>query len=156
MERESATKTKQIRFYAAYGAALAGLLYILKWLELRLVIMQHSFEVYAASIALIFTLLGIWIASKILSPKTIVIEKEVATAKDFIFNESEFSRLGITRRELEVLELMAKGMSNIEIASSLFVSESTVKSHAAKLFEKLDVKRRTQAVDKAKQISLLP
>lgn len=149
------TNKSRFKFYLLYGAALAGFLYFLKWLELRLLMMKHSFEVYAAIIALLFTLLGIWLASKIIKPKTIVVEKQIMTA-EFVFNESEFIQLGISRRELEVLQLMAHGCSNNEIAEKLFVSESTVKSHAARLFEKLDVKRRTQAIDKAKKLSLIP
>ena len=141
------------RIYILYGTTLAILLFILKWLEFRLLIMKHSFEVYAGAIALIFTLLGIWVAGKLTNPKIIIIEKKTF---EFLFNEAEFSRLGISKREMEVLELMAKGFSNNEIAGKLFLSESTIKSHAARLFEKLDVKRRTQAVDKAKQLRLIP
>jgi len=72
-----------------------------------------------------------------------------------VFNEPEFLRLGISKRELEVLELMSAGLSNSEIANKLFVSENTVKTHVTRIFDKLDVRRRTQAVDKAKKLSLV-
>jgi NarL family two-component system response regulator LiaR len=139
-----------------YGLAMAGLLFVLKWLELRLVIIRNAYEIYIGLIAVIFTALGIWLAMKLTKPKTetIIIEKE--KPKDFILNESECARLNISKRELEVLELMASGFSNNEIADKLFLSTNTIKTHAANLFEKLDVRRRTQAVEKAKQLGLIP
>ena len=141
----------------AYGAALALLLFLLNWLELRFVLVDHSFEIYIGAIALIFTALGIWLAAKLMRPKTIVLEKEVRVpVKEFILNEKELTRLGISRRELEVLELMAQGLSNQEIADKLFVSLNTIKTHSSSLFEKLEVKRRTQATEKAKRIGLIP
>lgn len=144
--------TKQLLLY---GIGFAMMLYLLKWLELRFLIMTHSFEIYAGAIALIFTIVGLWLAGKVTAPKTIIVETKIP-ANDFSFDESECRRLNITKRELEVLSLMSQGHSNSEIARQLFVSESTVKSHAARIFEKLDVKRRTQAIDKAKKLSLIP
>lgn len=142
-------------------ACLLGLsLFALRWLELRLLIMRHAFEVYAGIIAVIFTLLGIWLALKLARPKveTRIVEKEVylKPSKDFSQNEAEIERLSISRRELEVLRLMAEGLSNDEIAERLFVSLNTVKTHGSRLFEKLDVKRRTQAVEKAKRLEIIP
>lgn len=145
-----------------YGASLALLLFLLKWLELKFVIYDHAFEIYAAAIAVIFTGLGIWLALKLSKPKvkveTVVVEKEVfiTSPGEFVFNEKEMANLGLSKRELEVLQLMAEGLSNDEIASRLFVSLNTIKTHTSKLFEKLDVKRRTQAVEKAKRLSLIP
>lgn len=143
-----------------YGILLAFLLFMLKWLELRLLIISHSFEVYAGIIAVTFTALGIWLALKLARPKiqTTVIEKEVFVNTDapFTLNENALSRLNMSRRELEVLQLMATGLSNQEIADRLFVSLNTVKTHSARLFEKMEVKRRTQAVEKAKRLSLIP
>ena len=143
-----------------YGVSLAVLLFLLKWLELRFIIFDHAFEAYIGAIAIIFTSLGIWLALKLTKPKVekVFIEKEVyiSHAPGFILNESELSRLGISKRELEVLQLMAEGFSNQEIAGRLFISLSTVKTHAARLFEKLDVKRRTQAIEKAKKLRLIP
>jgi NarL family two-component system response regulator LiaR len=147
-------KNKQILIY---GGSLALLLLLLRWLELRFVIIDHAFEIYIGAIALIFTVLGIWLALKLMKPKTVVVEKQVYIANtDFTLNETELERLGISRRELEVLELMSLGLSNQEIAEKLFVSLNTVKTHTSKLFEKLDVKRRTQATEKAKRLGLVP
>ena len=141
-----------------YGISLAFLLFLLKWLELRFIIFDHSFEIYIGSIAVIFTALGIWLALKLSKPKTVVIEKEVwvTNNRDFVLNEKERDRLDISKRELEVLQLMAQGLSNQEIAERLYVSLSTIKTHSTNLFEKLDVKRRTQAIEKAKRLSLIP
>ncbi len=143
-----------------YGASLAILLFLLRWLELRFVIFNHSFEMYIGVIAIIFTALGIWLSLKLTTPKikTIVVEKEIyiKSQADFILNEKEIANLGISKRELEVLQLMAEGFSNDEIASQLFVSLNTIKTHNAKLFEKMEVKRRTQAVEMAKRLSLIP
>lgn len=143
-----------------YGVSLALLLFLLRWLELRLLIMDHALEVYIGAIAVIFTCLGIWLALKLSKPKveTVIVEKEIFinAGGGFDLNEGEQNRLGLSKRELEVLQLMSEGLSNQEIAEKLFVSLSTVKTHSTKLFEKLDVKRRTQAVEKAKRLSLIP
>jgi len=143
-----------------YGLSLAALLFLLKWLELRFVIIDHALEIYIGSIAVIFTLLGIWLALKLAKPKikTVVVEKEIYrnNLADFKFNEEEMTKLGLSKRELEVLHLMAEGLSNQEISEKLFVSLSTIKTHTSRLFEKLDVKRRTQAIEKAKRLSLIP
>jgi two-component system, NarL family, response regulator LiaR len=143
-----------------YGGALALLLFLLKWLELRFIIIDHAFEVYIGAIAVIFTALGIWLAIKLIKPKvkTIVVEKEIYINKgaDFTVNETELNKLGLSKRELEVLQLMARGLSNQEIAARLFVSLNTIKTHSSRLFEKMDVKRRTQAIEKAKRLSLIP
>jgi len=141
-----------------YGSGLALLLFLLRWLELRFIILNHALDIYIGAIALIFTGLGIWLALKLAKPKTqtVIIEKEIyRTADEFIINEAELERLAISRRELEVLQLMAEGLSNGEIAERLFVSLNTVKTHSSKIFEKLDVKRRTQAVEKAKRLGLI-
>jgi len=142
-----------------YGISLALLLLLLKWLELRFVIFDHAFEIYAGAIAIIFTGLGIWLALKLTKPKvkTIVVEKEIYinNTEEFVLNEAEITKLGLSKRELEVLQLMAEGLSNDEIAGRLFVSLNTIKTHTSKLFEKLDVKRRTQAIEKAKRLSLI-
>src|SRR6185503_6409282 len=137
-----------------YSISLAFLLFLLKWLELRFIIFDHSFEIYIGFIAVIFTALGIWLALKLSKPKieTVVLEKEVYVTRNenFILNSPLISQLELNKRELEILNLMAQGHSNQEIAAKLFVSLSTVKTHIQNLFEKLDVKRRTQAIEKAK------
>lgn len=143
-----------------YSISLAFLLFLLKWLELRFIIFDHSFEIYIGFIAIIFTALGIWLALKLSKPKveSVVIEKEVYIDRneEFVLNTSLISQLEISKRELEILNLMALGHSNQEIASKLFVSLSTVKTHIQNLFEKLEVKRRTQAIEKAKRLDLIP
>ena len=140
-----------------YGISLAFLLFFLKWIELRFIIINHAFEIYAGIIAVLFTALGIWLALKLNKPKvkTKIIEKAVSV-NDFSFNEAAMTDLGLSKRELDVLQLMAEGLSNQEIAERLFVSLNTIKTHTSNLFEKLDVKRRTQAVEKAKRLSLIP
>lgn len=144
------SKHKEIIYY---GISLAMLLLLLRWLELRFLIFTHGFEIYAGALATLFMALGIWLAVKLMRPKTIVVEKE---STPFEFDDQACASLGISKRELQVLELMAKGMSNSEIASKLFVSLNTVKTHGAKLFDKLEVNRRTQAIEKAKRMHLIP
>lgn len=143
-----------------YAILMATLLFLLKWLEFKLVIINHAFEVYIGTIALVFTVLGIWLALKLSKPKTetIIVEKEVYVQQqaDFSIDTPIGNSLNISRRELEVLQLMAEGLSNQEIASRLFVSLNTVKTHSSKIFEKMDVKRRTQAVEKAKRMHIIP
>jgi NarL family two-component system response regulator LiaR len=142
-----------------YGVALAVLLFLLKWLEWRFLVLDHAIEIYSGAIAVLFTGLGIWIALKLAKPKvsTVIVEKEVyitSTAVPVI-DEKELTRLGLSPREMEVLQLMAEGLSNQEIADRLFVSLNTIKTHSAKIFEKMDVRRRTQAVDMAKKLKII-
>ena len=142
----------------AYGGCLALLLFFLKWLELKFVLMNYSFEIYTSAIALIFTGLGIWLALKLVKPKkeTVIVEKTVYVNKaDFAIDQSQIVKTGLSKRELEVLELIAKGLSNQEIAERLFVSLNTIKTHSSNVFEKLDVKRRSQAVEKAKRLKII-
>jgi DNA-binding CsgD family transcriptional regulator len=147
-----------------YGISLAILMFLMRWLELRFIIFSHAFEMYIGAIALIFTALGIWLALKLTKPRVEIqvveqiVEKvyQVENGDEFRLNEHALIELGLSRRELEVLELMATGLSNQEIAARLFVSLNTIKTHTSKVFEKLDVKRRTQAVEKAKRLSLIP
>ena len=105
-----------------------------------------------------FALLGAWLGLKLTRKKEVVVLKEVlvSEAAPFALNEGKLRELAITPRELEILELIAKGMSNREIAEKLFVSESTVKTHSSRLFDKLSAKRRTQAVQIAKEFGLIP
>ena len=134
-------------------------MFLLKWLELRFVIYDHAFEIYAGAIAVLFTSLGIWLAIKLTKPKveTVVIEKEIYRDPSipFVLNEKALDQLGMSRRELEVLQLMAEGHTNQGIADALFVSLNTVKTHGSRIFEKMDVKSRTQAVDQAKKLGLI-
>jgi len=138
------------RIVILYGLALAVLVFLLKYLEYRLIVHDLSIEFYIGLVALFFTGLGIWAGLK-LTRKQIVI-----VGPDFLLNEAELKRLGISKREHDVLELMAKGLSNKEIADKLFVSLNTVKTHSSNLFLKLEVSRRTQAVQRAKELRLIP
>lgn len=149
-----------------YGIALALLFLVLKLVEYRLLIIDHSVEIYAGSIALIFTLLGIWLSRKLFGPKkeTTIIEREkiierevlVASPHAFVLNERAIKETDLSARELEVLQLIAGGLSNQEIADAMYVSVNTVKTHITNLFYKLEVSRRTQAVEKAKKLSIIP
>jgi DNA-binding CsgD family transcriptional regulator len=142
-----------------YGVSLALLLFVLKWLELRFLIIDHIIEIYVGAIALMFTGLGIWLAHKLTAPKveTRIVEREVyvTTGDEFAVNEPERLRLGISHRELEVLQLVAEGLSNQEVAERLFVSLNTVKTHSSRIFEKLEVRNRTQAVERARRLRLI-
>ncbi|MBL7932542.1 MAG: DNA-binding response regulator [Bacteroidia bacterium] len=141
-----------------YGVSLALLLFLLRFMELRFLIFNYSLEIYIGFIALMFTGLGIWLALKLSKPKVeqVIVEKEVQVPqKDFKLNEAELEKLGLSPREMEVLELMAEGLSNQEIAERLFLSLNTIKTHSTNLYVKLNVKRRTQAVEKAKRLSLI-
>jgi len=143
-----------------YGISLALLIVFLKLIEYELIILNNSFQFYAGSIALLFTLLGIWLATKLIKPKTKieVVEKKVFInqVQPFVINEDALDKTEISARELEVLQLMAKGFSNQEIANTLFVSVSTIKTHISNLFFKLEASRRIQAVEKAKNLGLIP
>lgn len=139
-----------------YGIALAVLLFLLRLMEIRFVLIDHAMELYVGAIALLFTGLGIWLALKLANPKTIVVEKEVIIrTTEFIRDEQALERSGLSKRELEVLELMSEGLSNQEIAARLFVSLNTIKTHSSNVFEKLDVKRRTQAVEQGKRLGII-
>jgi NarL family two-component system response regulator LiaR len=140
-----------------YGISLAILLFMLRWLELRFLIISHAFEIYVGIIAVFFTALGIWLALKLTQPKieTRIVEKAIFS-ETFVLNVTELNNLGLSKREVEVLQLMSAGLSNQEIAEHLFISLNTIKTHTSKLFEKLDVKRRTQAIEKAKRLNLIP
>jgi DNA-binding CsgD family transcriptional regulator len=143
-----------------YGTGLAAMLFLLKWLELRFTIFHPSYELYIGFIAVLFTGLGIWLALKLSKPKieTVIVEKQVFITRpeNFEPDTAAIARLELSKRETEILGLMAKGLSNEEIAATLFVSVSTVKTHNQNLFFKLDVKRRTQAVERARQLGILP
>ncbi len=140
-----------------YGVTGGLLIVILKVVEFRFLVVEHSLEIYGGLIALLFASLGIWLGLKLTRKEVIVREVPVpAVSEPFTVNEEQLRQLGITKRELEILELIAHGMSNREIAEKLFVSENTVKTHSSRLFDKLSAKRRTQAVQIGKEIGLIP
>jgi len=150
------TKYKEI---IIYSVSLAVVLIGLKWAETHFIIYNYRLEIFIGIIAIVFTILGVWLALKLVKPKieTRIIEKEVfiETAPTGEINQKEIEKLGISKRELDVLGLMATGLSNEEIAEKLFVSLNTVKTHSSNIFSKLDVKRRTQAVEKAKRLNII-
>ena len=139
-----------------YGLSGGVLIAALRFLEVRFLILEHSVEIYGGLIAALFSGLGIWLGLKLTRKKEVVIVKEVPAPQPFSLNEARVKDLGITKRELEILELIARGMSNREIAEKLFVSENTVKTHSSRLFDKLSAKRRTQAVQIGKEMGLIP
>lgn len=137
-----------------YGLALGLLLAALQFFQYRLVILEHAMEWYIGIIALFFTLLGIWAGKKwtYRKPAAATVHPVVNPVRP---KAEVLEKLGITPREFEVLELMAQGLSNQEIADRLFVSLNTVKTHTSNVFAKLDAQRRTQAIQKAKLLGLL-
>jgi DNA-binding CsgD family transcriptional regulator len=139
-----------------YGLCGGVLIVILKLVEYRFLVVEHSIEIYGGLIAVLFAVLGIWLGLKLTKNKETVIVREVPAPQFFTLNEKRLAELGITRRELEILELIAGGLSNREIADKLFVSENTVKTHSSRLFDKLSAKRRTQAVQLGKELGLIP
>lgn len=133
-----------------YGIALAVLMGILKFAEYRFFVRDLSLELYLGLVAVLFIALGVWVGRRLTRVKVVTAETE------FTVDEAALKRLGITKREYEVLGLIAQGLSNKEIADRLFVSTSTVKTHTSNLFVKLDASRRTQALQKAKELQIIP
>jgi two-component system, NarL family, response regulator LiaR len=146
---------KEIRPALLYGGILAILIFALKWLQWKFLIIEISLDIYVGIVAIFFTILGIWIATQLVKTKTrtIIIEKEVP--EKHLINETELARLNLNRREYEVLQFLAKGYSNADIAKALFLSLSTVKTHVSNLFVKMEVKSRTQAMEKAKRLNII-
>ena len=146
-----------------YGLLGGVLVAVLKLVEYRFLVLEHSLEIYGGIVAVIFSALGIWLGLKLTRTREVVVVREVAVVREvpvpaapFHRNEARREQLGITPRELEILEAMAAGLSNREIAERLFVSENTVKTHAARVFDKLSARRRTQAIQLAKEAGLIP
>ena len=154
---ESPAIVRMKKHILIYGLCGGLLIVALKLIEYRFLVVEHSIEIYGGLVAALFAGLGIWLGLKLTKKKETVIVKEVqAAAQPFSVNETRLRELGITRREREILELIATGLSNREIAAKLFVSENTVKTHSSRLFDKLSAKRRTQAVQIGKELGLIP
>lgn len=141
-----------------YGTAGGLLIALLKVIEYKHFVHAYPTEIYGGLVALIFTAVGISLGIKATRPKEVVVVREVRVreSEPFVLNVSILKELGITPREHEILGLIAQGLSNREIGEKLFVSENTVKTHSSRIFEKLGVNRRTQAVQKAKELGLIP
>ncbi len=144
---------KTVLIYGLLGGVLIA---ALKAIEYRFLVLEHSLEIFGGLVALIFSTLGIWLGLRLTRGKVVVREIPVRTNEPFVRNETKAAELGITPRELEILQAMADGLSNREIGERLFVSENTVKTHAGRLFSKLSAQRRTQAVQLAKEAGLIP
>lgn len=142
-----------------YGIILAILVFVLKWLQWKFLIVDNSTDIYIGLIAVFFTILGVWVATNLVKPKVkiVFVEKEVFVTKpdEFILNENELKKLNLSGREYEVLQLLTRGCSNADIAKILFLSLSTVKTHVYNLFVKMDVKSRTQVIEKAKRLRII-
>ena len=133
-----------------YGLAMAALLGLLKLIEYKYFVRDIPLEFYIGSVAVMFTALGIWAGLRLTRPKIIKV------AGPFERDDAALKRTGISGREFEVLELIAAGLSNQDIADRLFVSTSTVKTHVSNLLAKLDASRRTEAIAKAKEMRIIP
>ncbi|MEQ1831477.1 MAG: response regulator transcription factor [Candidatus Eisenbacteria bacterium] len=154
-----------------YGLLGGLLIAALKMMEYRYLVLEHSLEIYGGLVALLFAVVGIWLGQKLTRTREVPVRVEIPVRVEvevpvrvevpvpvsgpFVRNEAKVQELGITPRELEILEALAAGLSNKEIAERLFVSENTVKTHAARLFSKLAAKRRTQAVQLAKEAGII-
>ena len=146
------------RHVLMYGLIGGILIALLKWTDYQFLVVEHSIEIYGGLIAATFAVLGIWLGLKLTGRRDTIVVKEapVPAGVSFIADERKREDLHITRRELEILELIARGLSNREIAEKLFVSENTVKTHSSRVFDKLGARRRTQAVQLGKEFGLLP
>jgi DNA-binding CsgD family transcriptional regulator len=168
LTKESAANSRRraVRDILIYGICGGILVAVLKLTEYRFLVVEHSVEIYIGLVAAMFAGLGIWLGLTLTKKKpTTTIEvpaqaQAQAQTEDrsgpFIADETRLRELGITARELEILGLIAAGLSNREIAARLFVSENTVKTHSSRLFDKLGAKRRTQAVQIGKTARLIP
>jgi two-component system, NarL family, response regulator LiaR len=141
-----------------YGVAMAAMIFVLKWLQWKFLIEDHYLEIYIGLIAIFFSALGIWVATHLTGPKIqmLVIEKEVYAEPNErrVLNEIELKKLKLSSREYEVLQLLTQGHTNAEIAEKLYLSLSTIKTHVSNLFTKMEVKNRTQAIEKANRLNI--
>ena len=140
-----------------YGAAGGALIALLKVIEYKHFVQAYPAEMYGGLLALIFTTIGVYVGLKSTRPKEVVVVKEVRVPgeRPFVLDEAKVREVGMTPREHEILCLIAEGLSNREIGERLFVSENTVKTHSSRVFEKLGVNRRVQAVQKARELGLI-
>ena len=136
-----------LRTILVYGAVLAAGTFVLEWLQFRFLAQRHAVEAYVVLVAAAFLGLGVWLGAKLFRH---------APAAPFAPNTRAQETLGISERELEVLALLAAGGSNKDIARRLEVSPNTVKTHVTKLFAKLEASRRTEAIQKARELGIIP
>ncbi len=160
-----AIKSSGLKHLAIYGACGGLLIMAMRYVEYRFVVVSHSVEIYVALVAAAFAAIGIWLGLTITRRKTVIKEvfvpvevagvPRVPEVRTFVADTTRIAALGITPRELEVLTLIAEGLSNKEMAARLFVSENTIKTHTSRVFDKLGASRRTQAVQIAKRQGLI-
>jgi DNA-binding CsgD family transcriptional regulator len=153
------------RHALVFGLVGGLLIAALQYTEYRFVIIEHSVELYTALVAILFATFGIWLGLRITGRRERIVVREVLAPDSgrgaepgppFAPNTAQQLSLGITAREFEILTLIARGLANREIATRLFISENTVKTHCSRVFDKLGAARRTQAVQRAKELGLLP
>ena len=146
---------KLVLLFGFVGGALVA---VLKAIEYRWLVVEHSIEIYGGLVAALFAAVGIWLGRKLTREKERVVVREVLVPApaEFVRDQGRLESLGITPRELEILELIAQGLSTREIAERVFVSENTVKTHSSRVFDKLGARRRTQAVQLGKELRLIP
>ena len=156
---------KQVLLYGLLGGVLIALL---RAIEYRYLIVERSVEIYGGLLAAIFAALGVWLGLRLTRPRELIVVRDVPVRVEvpvevlvrapatFVRDDARLDVLGLTPRELEVLQLIASGLSNREIGESIFVSENTVKTHLSRVFEKLGAQRRTQAIEIARKQRLIP
>ena len=146
------------KYVLLYGLLGGVLIAALRLIEYRWLVVEHSVEIYGGLVAAVFASLGIWLGLRLTRHTETVVVREVMVAApvNFVRDETKLESLGITPRELEILELIAEGLSNKEIAERVYVSENTVKTHSSRVFDKLGARRRTQAVQLGKEYRLIP
>ncbi len=140
-----------------YSIILGILVFALKWMQWKFLIVDHSVELYVGLVAVFFTLLGLWLSTHFTKEKAIIIEKEVPvlpSLNEAGIDEQALLQLNLSKREQEVLALLVLGQSNAAIAQHLFLSVSTVKTHVSNLLFKMEVKSRAQAIEKARRLRL--
>jgi NarL family two-component system response regulator LiaR len=146
---------KSVLLYGLLGGVLIA---VLKLVEYRWLVVEHSLEIYGGLVAAVFASVGIWLGQRLTRRTMMVSVREVVVEApaSFVRDQGRVASLGITPRELEILELIAAGLSNKEIAARVYVSENTVKTHSSRVFDKLGARRRTQAVQRGRELRLIP
>lgn len=138
-----------------YGLCGGLLIAALQFAEYRFLVLEHSLEIYGGIVAVVFAVAGIRLGQTLARREVVVVTERVTSDGPFVRNDVRVAELGITPRELEILEHIASGKSTKEIAEALFVSENTVKTHTSRVFDKLGVTRRTQAVQAGRANGLI-
>ena len=153
-----------VKTVVAFGVAAGLLILAMQLVEYRFLVVERSVEIYGAIVAAAFATAGIWVGLKLTKTKVVAVEVPVevrvevpvpAPAGPFVPNTAKIDELGLTPREMEVLQLIAEGLSTRQMAERLFVSENTVKTHVTRVLDKLGADRRTQAVQRGRDLGIL-